>query len=124
MTLEPANGAAPQRMIGVADLDDIAIGGAILGTGGGGDPYIGKLMAQQAIRKFGPVRMIEVDELDDDALVVPCAMMGAPTVMIEKIPQGRGDHDRVPQAGAVPRQEDRRDSLRRGRQASIRPSRS
>jgi uncharacterized protein len=34
------------RMIGVADLDDIATGGAILGTGGGGDPYIGKLMAQ------------------------------------------------------------------------------
>ena len=80
--------AVSVRMIGVADLDDIAIGGAILGTGGGGDPYIGKLMAQQAIRKFGPVRMIELDELDDDALVVPCAMMGAPTVMIEKIPQG------------------------------------
>src|SRR5580704_5354735 len=77
MTLEPTNGAAPGRMIGVADLDDIAIGGAILGTGGGGDPYIGKLMAQQAIRKFGPVRMVELDELDDDALVVPCAMMGA-----------------------------------------------
>jgi uncharacterized protein len=64
-------------MVGVADLDDIAIGGAVLGTGGGGDPYIGKLMAQQAIRKCGPVRMIELDEVDDDALVAPCAMMGA-----------------------------------------------
>ena len=42
------------RTIDVADLDDIAIGGAILGTGGGGDPYIGKLMAQQAIRRHGP----------------------------------------------------------------------
>src|SRR5882757_2110627 len=51
---------APAKMIGVADLDDIAVGGAILGTGGGGDPYIGKLMAQQAIRKYGPVRMIDV----------------------------------------------------------------
>ncbi|WP_428549608.1 DUF917 family protein, partial [Roseiarcus sp.] len=39
------------RTIDVADLEDIAIGGAILGTGGGGDPYIGKLMAQQAIRR-------------------------------------------------------------------------
>ena len=76
------------RMIGVADLDDIAVGGAILGTGGGGDPYIGKLMAQQAIRKFGEVRMIDIDEVADDELVVPCAMMGAPTVMIEKIPRG------------------------------------
>ena len=75
-------------MIDVADLDDIAIGGAILGTGGGGDPYIGKLMAQQAIRKYGPVRLIDVDEMNDDELVVPCAMMGAPTVMVEKMPQG------------------------------------
>jgi DUF917 family protein len=75
-------------MIDVADLDDIAVGGAILGTGGGGDPYIGKLMAQQAIRKYGPVRLIDVDEMKDDELAVPCAMMGAPTVMVEKIPQG------------------------------------
>ncbi|WP_246731854.1 DUF917 domain-containing protein [Methylocapsa sp. S129] len=79
---------APVKMIDVADLDDIAVGGAILGTGGGGDPYIGKLMAQQAIRKYGPVRMIDVAEIRDDDLVVPCAMMGAPTVMVEKIPQG------------------------------------
>ena len=79
---------AATRKIGVADLDDIAVGGAILGTGGGGDPYIGKLMAQAAIRKHGEVRMIDLDEVPDDALVVPCAMMGAPTVMVEKIPQG------------------------------------
>jgi DUF917 family protein len=78
----------PGQMIDVADLDDIAIGGAILGTGGGGDPYIGKLMAQQAIRKHGPVRMIDLKDVKDDALVVPCAMMGAPTVMVEKIPSG------------------------------------
>ena len=75
-------------MIDVPDLDDIAVGGAILGTGGGGDPYIGKLMAQQAIRKYGPVRLIDVDEMKDDELAVPCAMMGAATVMVEKIPQG------------------------------------
>jgi Protein of unknown function (DUF917) len=57
---------ASVTMIGIADLDDIAVGGAILGTGGGGDPYIGKLMAQQAIRKYGPVRLIDVDEMKDD----------------------------------------------------------
>ena len=44
------------------DLEDIAIGGAILGTGGGGDPYIGKLMAQQAILKHGPVKLVDVAE--------------------------------------------------------------
>ncbi len=46
----------PSRMITVADMEDIAIGGRVLGTGGGGDPYIGKLMAQQANRQYGPVR--------------------------------------------------------------------
>lgn len=76
------------RTIEAKDLEDIATGGAILGTGGGGDPYVGKLMAQQAIRQYGPVNLIDVDQLADDALVVPVAMMGAPTVMTEKLPQG------------------------------------
>ena len=76
------------RTIQAEDMEDIATGGAVLGTGGGGDPYIGKLMAQQAIKKYGPVNLIDIDELPDDALVVPVAMMGAPTVMVEKLPQG------------------------------------
>jgi hypothetical protein len=76
------------RTIYPDDLEDIAIGGAILGTGGGGDPYVGKLMAQQAIKKHGPVMLIDVMQLPDDALVVPVCMMGAPTVMTEKLPQG------------------------------------
>jgi DUF917 family protein len=70
------------------DIHDLAVGAAVLGTGGGGDPYIGKLMAMQAMRKHGPVKVIGVDELADDALIVPACMMGAPTVMIEKLPQG------------------------------------
>ena len=70
-----------------AELEDIAVGAAVLGTGGGGDPYIGKLMAQAGDRAHGPVSGL-VDELPDDALVVPSAMMGAPTVMVEKLPRG------------------------------------
>lgn len=77
-----------KRLIDAADLDDIAIGGAILGVGGGGDPYIGKLMAQEAIRRHGKVRLVDVDAFDDDALIAPVCMMGAPTVMTEKLPQG------------------------------------
>ena len=76
------------RTIDVEDMEDIAIGGAVLGTGGGGDPYVGKLMAQQAMRKHGPVNLADMGELSDDALVVPVCMMGAPTVMAEKLPQG------------------------------------
>ena len=77
------------RMLTESNIDDMALGAAVLGTGGGGDPYIGKLMAQQAIREHGPVKLLDLDEIGDDELIVPAAMMGAPTVMIEKIPNGK-----------------------------------
>src|SRR5262245_12407241 len=76
------------RTIGADNLEDLAIGAAVLGTGGGGDPYIGKLMAIQAISECGPVTLLDVDEVGDDDLIVPSAMMGAPTVMVEKLPSG------------------------------------
>jgi DUF917 family protein len=77
-----------RRMIGVEQVEDIALGAAVLGTGGGGDPYIGKLMAAEAIREFGPVELVTIDEVGDDEMSVCIAMMGAPTVMVEKIPGG------------------------------------
>ncbi|TQS71208.1 DUF917 domain-containing protein [Ornithinibacillus gellani] len=76
------------RKVGKQEIEDIAVGAALLGTGGGGDPHIGKLMALQAIEEFGPVTVLDTDEVPDDALVVPSSMMGAPTVMLEKIPSG------------------------------------
>ncbi|MEM6431163.1 MAG: DUF917 domain-containing protein [Deinococcota bacterium] len=77
------------RQIEASAMEDVAIGGAVLGTGGGGDPYIGKLMAIEAIKRHQPVELVDVDELNDDDLVVTAAMMGAPTVMVEKLPQGQ-----------------------------------
>ncbi len=76
------------KQITRADMDQVALGGAFLGTGGGGDPYIGRLMAEQAIAANGPVTVLGVEDLGDDALIVPVAMMGAPTVMLEKLPRG------------------------------------
>jgi uncharacterized protein len=76
------------RLVHEDDLDDLARGAAVLGTGGGGNPYIGKLMAQQAIREHGPVTLVDAAEVPDDAVVVQAAMMGAPTVMVEKLPRG------------------------------------
>ena len=76
------------RILNERNIEDIALGAAVLGTGGGGDPYIGMLMARQAIRDYGPVELYSLDELNDDDLIVPTAMMGAPTVMIEKMPNG------------------------------------
>ncbi len=76
------------KIIDETALDELALGAAVLGTGGGGDPYIGKIMSRQAIREYGPIQLMELDELEDDDLVVPSAMMGAPTVMVEKMPSG------------------------------------
>ncbi|MER5366904.1 DUF917 domain-containing protein [Streptomyces sp. NPDC002722] len=76
------------REINLDNLDDIARGAGILGTGGGGDPYIGKLLAREAIRKYGPVRLVAFDEVPDDATVVPVSGMGAPTVLLERVPAG------------------------------------
>ncbi len=77
-----------RRSIGLEELEDIAIGAAVLGTGGGGDPYVGKLWAQQRIIANGPVELVDVDDLADDALVIGVGMMGAPSVIVEKIPSG------------------------------------
>jgi DUF917 family protein len=74
------------REITANDLHDIARGAAILGTGGGGDPYIGRLLAASAVRSYGSVPLVPLADLADDAVVLPVAMMGAPTVMVEKLP--------------------------------------
>lgn len=72
------------RKIGRKEIDDIAMGAALLGAGGGGDPYIGKLIAFGAVDECGPATLISPEELDDDALIVSIAMMGVPTVVCEK----------------------------------------
>ncbi|MGB3438262.1 MAG: DUF917 domain-containing protein [Actinophytocola sp.] len=76
------------REIDVAHLDDIARGAGILGTGGGGDPYLGRLLTEVAITRHGPVTLVTVDEVPPDAVVVPVSMLGAPTVGTEKLPNG------------------------------------
>lgn len=72
----------------VQDLHDLALGAAFLGTGGGGDPYVGRLMAEQELLAGGRITLVAPDELPSDALVIPTAMMGAPTVLVEKLPAG------------------------------------
>jgi DUF917 family protein len=76
------------RTIGLDDIEDLALGATLLGTGGGGDPYIAKLMVRQAIQEHGPITVVAPDELPADGLVLTTAVIGAPTVILEKIPSG------------------------------------
>ncbi len=69
-------------------LESIAIGAGILGTGGGGNPYIGKLRAKRLLEQGRRVTIVDPAELPDDAYVVSVGGMGAPTVGIEKIEKG------------------------------------
>src|SRR4051794_41984286 len=76
------------RRLSLDELRDLARGAAVLGTGGGGDPTVGRLLVEQAMAEGGQGTVLDPDEVDDDALVIPTAMMGAPTGMIEKLPAG------------------------------------
>lgn len=66
----------------------MAVGCSILGAGGGGDTALGVLAVRQAIEEYGPVQIVDLDELDEDALVMPCGGIGAPLIWIEKIDRG------------------------------------
>ena len=76
------------REVTDADLDAIEIGAAILGTGGGGNPYIGKLRCREELKKGRRIPVIPLAELPDDALVVSLGGIGAPVVGVEKIEEG------------------------------------
>jgi len=70
------------------DLGPISIGAAILGAGGGGNPYIGRLRVREALRRGQRVTVISPAELADDDMVAVCGGMGSPVVAYEKLPRG------------------------------------
>lgn len=74
-----------RRQITAGDVDDIALGATVLGTGGGGDPHVGALTAKRLIRLHGNVDLITLDELADDDFVIPIGGIGAPSVSGERI---------------------------------------
>ncbi|MCS7050549.1 MAG: DUF917 domain-containing protein [Thermomicrobium sp.] len=69
-------------------VEALAIGAGILGTGGGGNPYYGKLFVRRLLREGRRVRIVSPSEVPDHALVVSVGGMGAPTIGIERIHRG------------------------------------
>mmetsp|Transcript_38558 Transcript_38558/g.97069 ORF Transcript_38558/g.97069 Transcript_38558/m.97069 type:complete len:737 (-) Transcript_38558:8-2218(-) len=70
------------------DIEAISIGAGILGCGGGGNPYLGKVRALSMLKEGKVARVIQPSQLPDDGRVVVIANVGAPTVAIEKLPSG------------------------------------
>jgi hypothetical protein len=67
-------------------LTNLSAGAAFLATGGGGDPHITYLCAQEGLRQYGPADLIQPEELPDDAMVVAIGAVGAPTTALELLP--------------------------------------
>lgn len=72
----------------IDDVESIAIGAGILGTGGGGNPYLGKLKARRLLREGCRMEVVPVNDLDDESFVVTVGGVGAPTIGIERIESG------------------------------------
>ncbi|PEQ12271.1 hypothetical protein B2G71_12230 [Novosphingobium sp. PC22D] len=73
------------RVETMEDIRDMSRGAVLLGTGGGGDPYIGELFVRAQIRKGRYPTIIGCDEIADDAFVVSIAGVGAPSVIVEHL---------------------------------------
>ena len=76
------------RYLGEQEVEDIAMGAAVMASGGGGNPYVGILIAKQCVADNGPIPLLTLDELPDDARVAVSMGLGAPTVLVEKVPAG------------------------------------
>lgn len=79
-------GGLRSRPISFEDLDALAAGAWVLGTGGGGDPYCSLLAAKQLYRAGHQVELLNPAYLADDDLVAMVSFQGAPLVNSERLP--------------------------------------
>jgi DUF917 family protein len=69
------------------DVEALSVGAAILGCGGGGSAYLAKVRAKLCLDRSKKMRIVRGAALT--GYVVPVAFMGAPTVVLEKLINGR-----------------------------------
>ncbi len=77
------------NILTIKNLDQLCYGAALLGSGGGGDPDVLKDYMHYLLNLHGPVKIITTTEMELDALVVPIALIGAPLISIERIPNAK-----------------------------------
>ena len=75
------------RPVTMEEIESLAIGAWILGTGGGGSPYLALLNMRELYEKGVVCRLMDASELADDDLVAVCSNMGAPLVGQERLTQ-------------------------------------
>ena len=73
------------RTLEEADLEALATGAWVLGTGGGGNTYYSLLNLKNLYRQGRSVSVIDPADLDDGATVALVAQVGAPLIWQERI---------------------------------------
>ena len=76
-------------LVEASDIEAMARGCAVLGTGGGGEVATMALVARQALLDHGPVQLVSLRDLPADGILMPVGGIGAPSVVAEKV--GSGD---------------------------------
>src|SRR5438874_13105938 len=80
---------APLRPVTAEEIESLAIGAWILGTGGGGSPYLALLNMRALYRQGAVVSLMDPMDLADDDLVAVVSNMGAPLVGQERLTDPR-----------------------------------
>ncbi|MGH7322015.1 MAG: DUF917 domain-containing protein [Candidatus Rokuibacteriota bacterium] len=80
---------ASLRAVSDGELESLAIGAWILGTGGGGSPYHALLNMRELYRQGAVVSLLDPADLADDDRVAVVSQMGAPLVGQERLTDPR-----------------------------------
>ncbi|UUZ59029.1 DUF917 domain-containing protein [Nocardioides sp. B-3] len=70
------------------DVEALALGASMLGSGGGGSTRVAALMAERLVREAGSIDVLDANEMPQGAYAAPVGLIGSVTVFEEKPPRG------------------------------------
>lgn len=73
------------RRLDADDIEAMAVGAWILGTGGGGSPHHALLNIRRLYEQGTRVDLVDPSELEDGDLIAVVSVMGAPLVILERM---------------------------------------
>ncbi|MFO7249344.1 MAG: DUF917 domain-containing protein [Actinomycetes bacterium] len=74
--------------LGPAEVDDLARGTALLGSGGGGQTDLAARVLRRALATGRPITLLDPGDVGGDGYVVPVGLVGAVSVFYERLPSG------------------------------------
>ncbi|MFT4043851.1 MAG: DUF917 domain-containing protein [Gordonia sp. (in: high G+C Gram-positive bacteria)] len=70
------------------ELGALAEGAALLGSGGGGDPYWFRALAEHTLAGRDGIEILDTDDVGEDTLIVAAGLVGSLLAFHERPPQG------------------------------------